>query len=249
MEIVRFPGPLPVFRTLDDALRLYRLLWARSVLVATVVYALIAVLEFAQHAASGGLSTLLALLVSLSTLAGPVLVQGILIGIVRNVHEGERPEATDRLFAAARARFWRLLGASFVYAFGVGFGLLLLVVPGLIAASRWSLMPATVVLEGKSVGDARRRSRDLVRGHTVAVLVCIVIAYLVVALPAVLISVLVLQSTLGFQSSTVISFVWSSLSAPFLAHVLTAIYYRRSEYQRPVIHPDVLQWRNVWEGR
>ena len=40
-----------------------------------------------------------------------------------------RPETVGSLFGVAGARFWRLLGASLVYAFGIVIGLLLLIVP------------------------------------------------------------------------------------------------------------------------
>src|SRR4051794_2007818 len=153
---MRFPGALPVGATLADALRVYRLLFARSVLVAAIVYALIAVLQIGTHASSGAASGLLVFVSALATIAGPSLVQGALIGIVRSVHEGKRPESVGQLLASARLRLRRLVGASFVYAFGIFFGLLLLVVPGLIVVARWSLMPAVVMLEGKGVGDARR---------------------------------------------------------------------------------------------
>ena len=47
---------------------------------------------------------------------------------------------------------------------------------------------------------------------------------------------------------TLVSFGWSSLTAPFDAHVLTVIYYRLTDSEVPVIHPAVLQWDSVWEA-
>jgi len=44
-----------------------------------------------------------------------------------------------------------------------------------------------------------------------------------------------------------VTFVWNSLAAPFDAHVLTVLYYRVTDPARPVIHPDVLHWKSVWE--
>jgi hypothetical protein len=236
---------MPIGATLGDAFRVYRLLWARSVLVAAIVYALIAVLQIVDHAASGAGASLLALLVFLATIAGPALVQGALIHIVRNIHDGRPPESVGRLFAGARVRLWRLIGASFVYALGIFGGLILLVIPGLLVAARWSLMPAVVMLEDRGVGDARRRSRELVRGHSVAGLMCLLVAGLRIVVP----SAVIVFAIGSFGTSTFASFVWSALTAPFAAHLLTVIYYRRSEADRPVIHPDVLHWQSVWEGR
>jgi hypothetical protein len=231
--------------TLRDALRVYRLLWSRSVLVAASVYALVAVVELVEHATSGAAAAVLALLTAAVSLAGPALVQGALIGVVRNVHEGRAPESVQKLLGDARARMGRLIGASFVYAFGILGGLLLFIVPGLIVVARWSLMPAVVMLEGKSVGEARRRSRDLVGGHSIAVFMCIFVSGVIAVAP----SVALLAARTSFGTSTFVEFVWSALTAPFVAHVLTVIYYRRSDAARPVIDPAVLQWKNVWEGR
>jgi hypothetical protein len=94
------------------------------------------------------------------------------------------------------------------------------------------------------VWDARDRSRALVKGETGRVLGCLAIAYSVNALffvPAAFIHV-------GFGTLVFLIFVWSTLTAPFEAHVLTVIYYRLSEPQRPVIHPNVERWESVWEG-
>jgi hypothetical protein len=236
---------LPVWASLGDAFRVYRLLFQRSVLVAATVYAVIALLEIAHHVSTGGVAQLLALLAFVSTLAGPSLVEGALIEIVRNIHEGRAPESTHRVFAGAAGRLVPLIGASLVYAVGVAFGLLLLIVPGLVILARWSLMPAVVMLERKGVYDARSRSNTLVRGQTRQVLGCVLASF------AILVggSFVILSLNLGFGTETFASFVWSSLAAPFTAHLLTVIYYRRADPGRPVIHPAVLTWKSVWEGR
>lgn len=236
---------MTVAGALRDALRVYRLLWSRSVLVAAIVYALIALVQIVEHVTSGGLASLLGLIAGIAVITGPLLVQGALIYIVRNVHEGRVPESVGTLFADARSRLWRLFVAAILYALGVAFGLLLFIVPGFIVAARWSLMPAIVMLENKDVGDALRRSRELVRGHTGTVFMCLFVSGIVVAAP----SFALLLSGAGFGTTTFLDFVWSSLTAPFAAHLLTVIYYKRSEFTRPVIDPAVLQWKSVWEGR
>ena len=49
-------------------------------------------------------------------------------------------------------------------------------------------------------------------------------------------------------ASILFSFVWSSLTAPFEAHVLSVLFYRLTDPERPVIHEDVARWRSVWAG-
>jgi hypothetical protein len=41
---------------------------------------------------------------------------------------------------------------------------------------------------------------------------------------------------------------WSSVRAPFTAHVLTVLYYRLTEPEQPVVHEDVWRWTSVWAG-
>jgi hypothetical protein len=52
----------------------------------------------------------------------------------------------------------------------------------------------------------------------------------------------------GAVGPILFSFVWSSLTAPFEAHVLSVVYYRLTEPERPVIHEDVARWQSVWAG-
>jgi hypothetical protein len=40
----------------------------------------------------------------------------------------------------------------------------------------------------------------------------------------------------------------SAVAAPFEAHVLSVIYYRITDPENRVIHPDVRSWQSVWEG-
>jgi hypothetical protein len=215
------------------------------VLVAATVYGGISLLRLVHHVLSGPGAELLAFVVFVLTYAGPALVQGALVEIVRNVHVGRKPDEVRRLFAVTGGRVVPLVGASVVYVLGVVLGLLLLVVPGLVVLARWSLMPPLVVLERRSVTDARHRSRELVKGQSVEVFACLLVGFAVEASFPLAIAF----GHVGFGTTVFSTFVWSSLTAPFAAHLLTVIYYRRSEPGVPVIHPGVLAWRDVWQGR
>lgn len=245
LDDVRGTARLSPSAVLSDALSIYKLLFQRSVTAAAVVYAAIALVEIVHHAATGAAAQALALVAFALSLAGPLIVQGGLVEIVRNVHEGRPPADIAGLFKRGGQRFWPLLGAAFLYGFGVAFGALLLLVPGLIVAARWSLIVPLVMLEGRGVGDARRRSSELVKGQTGRVLCCVIVTYLVPGLAA----GILISSHLSFATSTFLIFLWSSVTAPFQAHVLTVVYYRLSDSGRPVIHPAVAGWRSVWEGR
>jgi hypothetical protein len=223
--------PLDVGRTYEDAVRLYRLLFRRTIPVAAAVYAVVALAQLVHHEVSGGVVVIVALGVQALIWGGPIVVQGAVVELVRNVHEGRDLEDARSVFAVVRARFWTLLGASIVYGLGVVLGLLLLVVPGLIAGTRWSLMAPSVVLEGRGVGASRRRSRELVIGRSVEVFISLLIFYIAVGIP----SSLIVFFSPNLAVTLLVPFVWSTLSAPFEAHLLTVIYYRLADPERPVI--------------
>jgi hypothetical protein len=233
----------------DDAWSLYTLLFRRSVLIAALVYSVIDLPDLGgRYAHRSGTRVGLELLAFLLGLAGPVLVQGSLVEIVRNVHYGKRPESAGELVARAWQRIGSLVWASLVYSFGILFGLLLLVVPGLLVASRWSLMAPLIMLEDDSAGDARRRSRELVRPFTwsvLGILLVVFIAALVVeGIPLTIVRHAHVAPVVEY-AATVLA---SALTAPFTAHALTTIYYRLTDPDHPVIHPDVRGWRSVWAG-
>ena len=223
----------PIGDTLAQALRLYRLLFHRSVIVAASVYAVLAVIQLGRDATTGGAGSFLGLVWSVLSLAGPVIVEGILVALARSIHEGEAAPPLGVVARLVQGRFWRLFGAAIVYALGILGGFILLIVPGLIVLARWSLLAPAIVLENRSVSDARERSKALVRGQTGKVLVAVIvpIAISVAGSGAVLL--------IGFSTanSIFLGFVWASLTAPFSAHVLTAVYYRLAEPERPLIHP------------
>lgn len=231
---------------LGEAWGVYRLLFRRSVATAFAVFLIVNLVSAAADVShNDGAATFFAILATVLSFAGPLLVQGALVRIVGSIHEARRPETIEQVLAAARRRFWPLLGAALVYGIGVAIGLLLLIVPGLIAAARWCLMAPLIMLEGMGVEQSRLRSRELVAGSTFTVLLTVVTSFLLTALPSFLFVELVDVRPIG---DYVFGIAWSSLSAPFTAHVLTVVYYRLKEPERPVVHPDVRSWRSVWDG-
>ncbi len=231
---------------LGDTWGVYRLLFRRSVAAAAVIYAVIGLAELAaDQAGGGGVRVAIGLLSLALGLAGPILVQGALVEIVRNVHDGQPPASVSALYERSQQRFWRLLGASVIYGLGVTFGLLLLIVPGLLAAARWALLAPLIMIERLGVFDALERSRSLVKGHTGAVLGAVILAFLLLSAPGLLLAVEFPGGPAGF---TFFSIVWGSLTAPFGAHMLSVVYFRLVDPEQPVINPVVRQWQSVWRG-
>jgi hypothetical protein len=226
---------------LGDAWQLYRLLFRRSVAASALVFAVVGIFQAAAQA--GGLAV--AIVAGLIGLAAPVFLQGSLVEIVRNIHEGQQPEEIGDLFRRARSRFWPLFGGSLLYGLGVGFGLVLFVVPGLIVGARWCLMAPLIMLQGRGVLDSRRESARLVRGRTGSVLGVLILGFGLTLIPSVALALTIGRGTTG---SILLSSLSQALVAPFQAHLLTVIYYRLTDPLRPVIHESVEHWQSVWEG-
>jgi len=231
-----------ISEVLGEAFAVYRRLFRRSVVVAGLIFAVVSLAQ-ALAARTG---TLLALAVSLVlSLVGGLLVQGALVEVVRDLHEGRAPAPINVYYNRTRGRLGTLLGASFMYGLGVFFGLILLVVPGLIAIARWSVIVPLVMIEGLGWRDAFRRSSELVRGQTGRVLVLVIIANVITGIVGSLFSVLP-----GFLGAWIGGTIAGAVAVPFEAHVLTVLYYRLTEPDVPILPEDGgKSWQSIWDEK
>lgn len=217
----------------EDAFRIYRRLFARSVVVAGLVFAVVGLGEALAARRATALVTLVSLLLGL---VGGLLVQGALVLAVRDLHERRPAEPTRELVDRTRERLGTLLGASLVYGFGVAIGLLLLIVPGLIAVARWALIVPLVVIERRGWRDAFARSNELVRGQTGRVLVLVVVANLLTGVVSFGIGSL-FSFLPTFAATWLGGTVAGALTVPYQAQVLTVLYYRLTEPERAMLPP------------
>jgi hypothetical protein len=230
---------------LGDALEVYRRLWRRSVVVAGLVFAVVSL----ANALAARSSTLATTLVSLVlSLVGGLLVQGALVEVVRDLHEGREPSRIGDYYARTRGRLGTLFGASLLFGLGVAVGFVLLVVPGLIAVARWALIVPLVVIERCGIGEAFSRSSRLVKGQTGRVLVLLIATNLITGIAG-----YVIRSAFGFLPD--FWAIWiggtiaSAIAVPYEAHVLTVLYYKLTEPERPVlpVEPPRESWRSIWD--
>src|SRR5205809_3589990 len=148
---------LSVSGVLRDAAQLYQALFWRTLVMAALVFSIVCLAE-----------TVGPWPVVLLSLIGTSVVQGALVEAVELERE-RRSGSIASLFRAAWKRAGALLGVSLLTGIGVGVGLFLLVVPGLVLFTRWSLAVPAVMIEGRSPVEAMRRSTQLVKGHGVQV--------------------------------------------------------------------------------
>lgn len=213
---------------LSDAFALYRRLFGRSVVVAGLIFVVVSLADALASLRATGWTALVSLALSL---IGGLLVQGALVQLVRDLHEARPPAPVGEYYERTRDRLGTLIGASIVYGFGVAIGFLLLVVPGLIAVSRWALIVPLVVIERRGWRDAFARSSELVRGQTGGVLLLIVITN-VLTIAGTLIVRSIFAALPSFWAGWIGGAVAGAIVVPFEAYVLTVLYYRLTEPER-----------------
>ena len=91
------------------------------------------------------------------------------------------------LFSAdATRRYLPFLGQGILVSIGFVLGLILLIIPGLLLVARWSLASPLLVGEHKGAVEAIRESWELTRGHTVALLLAVLVLGLIMVVVIVL---------------------------------------------------------------
>jgi len=115
----------------------------------------------------------------LITMVISAIVQGALTRAAIGATEGKRVSFGESLATGLRVVL-PLIGLAIVTAIGIMFGLLLLVVPGIILLLMWSVAVPTLVVERRGVFDALGRSNQLTKGAKgtiFGILVVVVVAY------------------------------------------------------------------------
>ncbi|WP_293898433.1 hypothetical protein [Phenylobacterium sp.] len=96
-----------------------------------------------------------------AVITGCILQGAIIFATVQDMN-GAKPSVGDSLATGLRA-FLPLLGVSILFGLAVGFGLVLLIVPGLMIACAWCVAVPALVAERTGVLGAFGRAADLTR--------------------------------------------------------------------------------------
>ena len=121
----------------------------------------------ADAVATGAISTSGIIATALvSVLIGMVIsaiVQGALTRATISASEGRKASFAESLSTGLRV-FLPLIGLSIVFAFGVGLGFVLLIVPGIILLLMWAVAVPALVVERQGIFGALGRSSELTKG-------------------------------------------------------------------------------------
>lgn len=107
---------------------------------------------------------------------GSLLMQGVVVHSAISGLNGRSIQLGEALGVGA-SKALPLLGLGILQSLGVALGLLLLVVPGLMLMTAWSVAAPVLVMEKRSIEASFGRSGDLTRGHRWSIFVLLVIYF------------------------------------------------------------------------
>ncbi len=212
---------------LGEAWALYKRFLGRFFLTALLVFVVLDLLSgVAGYAAGGGITAGLfwALVAATVTVVGYFWVQTTLVETVNDVRDGRADRSIGETFKSVQPQLPTAIGAGLLAAIGIGFGLVLLIVPGLYLLTIWSMLIPVIVLERRKVGEAFTRSREIVRGNGWNVFGLVVVTVLIVGVVSAVIR-LVFTPLPAFLEGWLGSLVVHSLTIPFVAATLTTAYF------------------------
>lgn len=164
---------------LDEAWTIYTRFFMRFFLiglavfvVVNVVYALL--LETIDEGSTGG-AAVATMAAVVATIIGSMWLQAALVHAVVDARDGTLDISVGDAFRRAWPFILPLLLSSIVAGLGILLGIILLVIPGLILAVRWSVIAPAIVLEQRGVRSALGRSNQLVKGSGWTVFALVVI--------------------------------------------------------------------------
>lgn len=217
---------------LDEAWTLFTRFFLRFFLIALLVFAAINLLYALVVAAissdNNGAAIALAVLGLATAVIGATWLQGAFVYAVQDARDGTFDSSLSQLFGRVAPSILPLLGAGLLAGIGIAIGFLLLIVPGFILLTIWSVIAPVVVIEKRPVFEAFGRSRALVRGYGWTVFFIVIITGLLSGIASAL-----LQAAFSALPEFLEIFIGSTIAqavvAPFGAIAIAITYFRLRE--------------------
>lgn len=220
MESASAKPRIEVGRIIGESFSQYGANAAPLLAVAAVILGISGILQGVLRN-EGGL--ILALLATAIGLTAQALYTGFVVKLVEDIRDGRRDNAVGDLVSSATPSIVPLIVNGFLRAIGIAIGLVLLIIPGLILLTIWSVTSPAIVSERRGALEAFGRSRQLVRGQGWQVFGVIVVAFLIylgVTMVAVSIGV-----GISAAAAVVMGAVASIVTAPIAALVSAIVFF------------------------
>jgi hypothetical protein len=207
---------------IGEAWGLYKTHWRHLLPIAAAFYLVIALATLLLTLLFGILGAVVA---GFGSIVGYFWLAGALTEAVSDIRDGRADLSVQDTFARVWPRVWTLLGAGILAGLGIAHGLVLLIVPGLVLLTWWSLISPAIVLEGKGVMEAFGRSRELVSGYGWSVFTVVILTVLISFAVGIAVSI-ALAWLPDAGSSFLGGLINGTLTAPFVALAWTLMYFR-----------------------
>jgi hypothetical protein len=165
----------------------------------------------------------LAILAGVVGLAGRALYVGFVVKLVEDVRDGRRDDTIGDLFSSAAPAILPLIAFGILFGIGVVLGLVLVIVPGLILLTFWSVGAPAIVAEGAGPIEAFGRSWRLVRGSAWSVFgSLLVILIIVIVIQFVLVAI---ANPIGDAAIVVANVLGGAVTAPIFALAVSVMFF------------------------
>ena len=212
----------PLSGVLNEAWAMYKRFFSHFIAISFVIYLVIAVVTALLSLAAGSWGAFLGGLLSLF---GLFLLQAALVKAVQDVRDGRVDLDLRATLEAALPFVGAVAGAGILAAIAIAIGFVLLIVPGLILLTFLSMIVPWIVIGGSGAMDSFSRSWQTVRGYGWNVFGTYVLTFLILIVGEIVLGLILLALPAAWRNFLA-DVVAGTLVAPFVAAVVTLVYYR-----------------------
>jgi hypothetical protein len=169
------------------------------------------------------IAPVLAILAFVVILVGTTLFTGMVVELVADVQDGRRDATVGQLLQAVTPVIGQLILVGIIAGIGIAIGFVLIIIPGLILITIWSVAAPVVVLERPGALKALGRSRELVRGNGWQVFGVIVVLVIGVGIVAAIIQAI--GDSGGTGVGIVVRVIVQIFTAPLSALAASVLYF------------------------
>jgi hypothetical protein len=213
-------GRITVGAVVNEAVAVYTENFAALFASALVVFVIVGLINGLLRNSGG---VVLAVIAAIIQLAANVLYTGFVVRLVQDVRDGRRDQTVSDLFSAAAPAIVPLAVYSILFGISVAIGLILIIIPGLILLTYWSLGAPAIVVEGAGPIDAFGRSWRLVRSDAWSVFGVLVVVFVIVFLVAAVLSAI--GAAIGEGATVVAAIIAGVVTAPLPALAISVMYF------------------------
>jgi hypothetical protein len=156
-------------------------------------------------------------------LAGIALYTGFVVKLVEDVRDGRRDQTIGDLFSSAAPAILSLVAFGIMFAIAVAIGLVLVIIPGLILLTFWSVGAPAIVAEGVGPIAAFGRSWRLIRGSAWPVFGALVVALLIVIAIGFVLGAI--ATPIGNGAIVLASIISNVVAAPVFALAVSVMFF------------------------